>query len=894
MSGRNGGSFGGASLITKEAMMKPLIVLAALLWIPADAAEFAAYHTRLGSPPALPYVDKYADLIVTFEKGGRLEFARANNYLPQWKPTAGGAHNVQNLFSGKDADPHRYYTYVRLMESTPEKIVVQWRHFKDVETIEMSKQDSASDSINSHGITGAIHELFTIHPDGSVEREVRDAANTRYQDWIDPRLVTRQNLALAAGGITHGPVVPGQKPPFHPRPAVAGNAVKPPLASPAPLYRWNFNDATSGHDDQVKESVTDTPCEINGLMTRFKKGVSGTALALDGYYAGVSMEADSASRQTLTVEAWVALDAYPYNTAPLAHQSKGLTGTAIADGWYLGINAYGKPIIMAKVGTTAKAVTATNVLPLYQWNHVCATIGNGSIKLYLNGASVGSTNYTPSNAAVAPPATPLLIGRNNEVLKGTDLVRAPKPNRNLAFLYGIQGLIDEVSVYGVALDAGQVTAAYNALLPANTTSDLAKGVLPVNPDAGTRFGATYQTLPFSDVWDPLWRDLPGEIVVSFDKTPGSVIYWRGTNYAPNWVTENNRWMADQSSEGGSNPKADDTGCSEHMTDKQYRHCRSRIIENTPARVVIHWRYPSIGVRNVFASPDDWSDEYYTIYPDGTGVRKVIWNNTSPPGFQDCQFLTNPGEKPFDVMDTQAMTLMNLAGATENLTWTAPNTRPTVTLDDALVELHHSKGSTHKVFVMFQDTGIDVWGDYNGYIQQPFAGPWNHWPMSLCPSDGRRAVATDRVTHFSVAANDGSKGSFLVLYGFSDKTGFASNQQQIASLLPLLKSWKTPPTATALSGCTAGAYDKITRGFPLVATAPTLSARVNASAANPAVNPCFTVKNWGGTGTAVIDIPGATDVRQGTILDTDGTRTLVVWAELTSTSPVNVTISGANP
>jgi len=33
--------------------------------------------------------------------------------------------------------------------------------------------------------------------------------------------------------------------------------------------------------------------------------------------------------------------------------------------------------------------------------------------------------------------------------------------------------------------------------------------------------------------------------------------------------------------------------------------------------------------------------------------------------------------------------------------------------------------------------------------------WNHWPMHLVPSDGRFAIATDRVTHFSLAANDAS-------------------------------------------------------------------------------------------------------------------------------------------
>jgi hypothetical protein len=79
----------------------------------------------------------------------------------------------------------------------------------------------------------------------------------------------------------------------------------------------------------------------------------------------------------------------------------------------------------------------------------------------------------------------------------------------------------------------------------------------------------------------MWRVPEGaDIVVKFDRNPCSVVYWRGTNYAANWVTDNNRWMADQSSEIFTKH-----GCSEHMADKQTRHSYARIIENTPARVV---------------------------------------------------------------------------------------------------------------------------------------------------------------------------------------------------------------------------------------------------------------------------------------------------------------------
>jgi hypothetical protein len=167
--------------------------------------------------------------------------------------------------------------------------------------------------------------------------------------------------------------------------------------------------------------------------------------------------------------------------------------------------------------------------------------------------------------------------------------------------------------------------------------------------------------------------------------------------------------------------------------------------------------------------------------------------------------------------------------------------------------------------------------------------WNHWPMHLVPSDGRFAVATDRVTHFALAANDASnKFGSMVLYGFT--------RQPVGSLVPLARSWVRPPEITAASGCKAAAYQKESRDFPLVAENDTMSVRIAASDESPLVNPCFTVRNWGHHGAAQVKATGTgvNDVRQGIIIDTDGTRTMVIWLELAATSPVTLHISSAKP
>jgi hypothetical protein len=856
-----------------------LITLWSLLAAPAGlhgaapGTGFAAYHTRI-NPSPVGHIGKYEDLVVTLGKTNRLLFTRANGYQPEWH-TARGVHRIENLGPPTTEDPNCYFNYVRLLENGPERIVVQWRRFKDAERV--AKANESMDPLDPHGITGVIQELLTIYPDGRVEREIRDAANTRYQDWIDPRLATKQSIKLTDAGIEQGPAKAGQKPPFFPRPAVKGNPVKANRELPSPLHYWSFDEGMKPHEDKVKESTSGSGCEITGLMTQFRRGVSGTALALDGYYTSVTMDTKPASHEALTVAAWVALDTYPYNHAPLVHHSKGFG----AEGWYLGVDAYGHPFFTA-AGQTVMA--SETVLPLYEWAHVAATVGDGKIRLHVDGREVASANF---NGPFTTPEAAVILGRNNEPERNTDPVRGPKSN--LPFLFGIQGLLDEVSIQAKTLSPDKMRQAYTAMRPANRKSDLAKGVLPGELGKARQFGASYKSLPFSDVWDQLWRDLPGaEVVVKFDNNPCSVVYWRGTNHAPNWVTDNNRWMADQSSENGG-----PHGCSEHMGDKQVRHSHSRIIENTPARVLVHWRYPCVDVSYKNINPKAWTDEYHTIHPDGTGVRHVVFNGRGGgpgPGFQDIQFLTNPGESPTDVMNLQAMTVANLKGESHDLLWSLPNGVPKNTLPDAMIEVLNSK-SQNKVFAIFQGGFINPWGagEQSKHIDAPFAGPWNHWPMHLTPSDGRFAVANDRVTHFALAANDAApRAGSMVLYGFT--------KQPATSLVPLARSWNQPAGIAAIGGCKAAAYRKETRDFPLVAASGALSVRIDASNESPLVNPCFSVRNWGHQGAAQVTTGGVAlnDVRQGTIIDSDGTRTMVIWLELTATSPVTLHISGANP
>ena len=81
-----------------------------------------------------------------------------------------------------------------------------------------------------------------------------------------------------------------------------------------------------------------------------------------------------------------------------------------------------------------------------------------------------------------------------------------------------------------------------------------------------------------------------DIVVTFDKLPGRYVLWHGVGYIPMMVTENGRWYSNEFNETWWR------GCCEPMSDKKMMFGRVHILEQSPARVVLRWRYP---LSNIF-------------------------------------------------------------------------------------------------------------------------------------------------------------------------------------------------------------------------------------------------------------------------------------------------------
>ena len=137
--------------------------------------------------------------------------------------------------------------------------------------------------------------------------------------------------------------------------------------------------------------------------------------------------------------------------------------------------------------------------------------------------------------------------------------------------------------------------------------------------------------------------------------------------------------------------------------------------------------------------------------------------------------------------------------------------------------------------------------YNGEQSYSMFEWWNHWPVAQAGSSGRPAVAADRASHTSLShiywdpyEKTAQTETKLLLCGL--------NSQAPSALLPLAKSWLSPPSVRLLQGdATTADYDPAQRAFvihrQLGAKGARLVVDLAASEAAPLVNPAFVVENW---------------------------------------------------
>jgi hypothetical protein len=663
---------------------------------------------------------------------------------------------------------------------------------------------------------------------------------------------------------------------------------------------WKFDegngrvavDAVSGREDSIEGNFW------------YRRGLSATALKSDGFTTRVVRKTAEALRldQAFTVEAWIAPQAYPWNWCAIVNQQENHKA-----GYFFGIDQIGHIGLHLAVNAQWHECTSTQTVPFMEkWSHIVGTFDkNKGIAVYIDGrveaevAVEGSLTFAEDMS--------LQIARNHKktLLNPTALVRK---SVNFPTSYSFDGLIDEVKIYNRALSAEQIRRAYEQAMP-QAKPDLKWRRLP-ELGTGGRFGAVYCRLKFCQEWDSLWRvaDHP-DVVVSFDDGDYKMAFWRGTNYNMNLVTENNIWVGDQSAEGGG-----PAGCAEHMSDKQCRFAHVRIIENHDARVVVHWRYAIVDVLYNNGGVDEqtgwgiWADEYYYIYPDGIAVRNFFVHGMSGFSVTEPTVLNNPGQKAEDNIGLDAVTVANMQGQSRTYNWATwpANERgrfkdPVPNANVCIVNL---KSRFKPCYVYEPRSRITPYG-WKPELRPEYSRfpTWNHWPVSQAPSDGRYALAPDRVSSSAITSprvpeprtHPGSitrTGRFIM--GLSDRP--------IERLTHIASSWLQSPVLKITSQAyNSEGYSRDQRAYILSNSAPEttelLEFELLATSDSPLVNPAFVVKDWGEKGAGLkvngdATEPGKT-FRFGHRRRLGGTD-LIVWLKTESTEPMKLSLVPVEP
>jgi hypothetical protein len=234
--------------------------------------------------------------------------------------------------------------------------------------------------------------------------------------------------------------------------------------------------------------------------------------------------------------------------------------------------------------------------------------------------------------------------------------------------------------------------------------------------------------------------------------PAQFVFWRGANYVPWWEMDQ---MA-MSNEFVESWGGGGQGCNEPMQDRECRYSRVDLLESSPARAVVRWRY-ALNDAHYRIYHNEWVDEYYVLYPDGVGVRQVdLWANVAAQHeVLDTLMVKPPGTRTGELFEDEVATLANLDGARVSVqTFSKDRAAYTNFLRDGkdFIMEFAFKDRMHP-FTVFSFRDDLMPGVERGMVSVcrtlfQNADQRGHWPLSRYPLDGYNAVGLDVPTHFA--------------------------------------------------------------------------------------------------------------------------------------------------
>lgn len=435
--------------------------------------------------------------------------------------------------------------------------------------------------------------------------------------------------------------------------------------------------------------------------------------------------------------------------------------------------------------------------------------------------------------------------------------------------------------------------------------------LPFGPSQAGPFGAYYVSLSYTQEWDSAFpvADFP-DVVVRFDLYPHRLIFWRGANYIPCWALPDGPWYTNGFFERRGGRRSRTTSMVEPMSDKQCRYSHVRVLETTPARVVVHWRYAPVDLDYNLAYVDpttgwgDWADEYYTVYPDGVAVRKAILYSSALDDwveYQESIVINPPGTAPEENIETEAVTLLNLQGEVQTYTWTEKGgpdfTRPP---PNPCIQIVHLR-SGYQASTVVPAGEVEI-SPYKGHAPGHRFNFWNHWPVSLSRSDTTVARTNRQPSHTSL-----SHIKWRPLYETRDSKCWIMlakfGREDSSEILKLARAWNDPPRldVEAEDRLEVLGFDAGQRAYVLRWLRPGVPEPVNlllgGSVRSPIVNPAFVLHDWGQKRVSISVenrlLEEGRQFRQG-FVSREGRDTLILWLELTSSHPLRIQLTPKKP
>jgi hypothetical protein len=323
-------------------------------------------------------------------------------------------------------------------------------------------------------------------------------------------------------------------------------------------------------------------------------------------------------------------------------------------------------------------------------------------------------------------------------------------------------------------------------------------------------------------WDSLWRKGPAsDIVVNFPDGR-KFIFWRGSGYIPFWVSSKNLGLTYEWLEASSwGRKGTYFDCIEPLQDKECRYSRAEILYNTPARVVIRWRYALIDLDYKICD-DEWAEEYYYLYPDGFGTRKLSGYIVPDTWHENNEFiiLIPAGISPFKILPEKIIKILSLNGEKKEVSYPQPSVsweKDTPAIfrinwhrDEEWTPILATKRFSHFICI------YDGWRENGVYISPAYWGI--HWPVTrgypttrTSPPDWQERaghISLMAVEHFPEKREKISEEKEEVVWVY-----FIGNfKGDDKELVKIAKSWLSPAKIEVSEGGTYKGYDYFERGY----------------------------------------------------------------------------------